>query len=90
MKWALIMTSFLIGLFLFSLDNTIVADVQPAIVDAFQSVGKITWLATGFFLPTVGISPLPTYLTKRLCSPVWTVWHDISSKMVLYCQRHYL
>jgi len=51
------MFSFLIGLFLFSLDNTIVADVQPAIVDAFQSVDKIAWLATGFFLPTAGITP---------------------------------
>jgi hypothetical protein len=44
------MVSFLIGLFLFALDNTIVADVQPAIVDDFQSVDKISWLATGFFM----------------------------------------
>jgi len=66
MKWALLMTSFLIGLFLFSLDNTIVADIQPAIVDAFQSVDKITWLATGFFLPTVGMFLSLTPLTKAL------------------------
>lgn len=56
-QWALIMFSFLIGLFLFALDNTIVADVQPAIVDEFQSVDKISWLATGFFLATVGKLP---------------------------------
>ena len=48
------MFSFLVGLFLFALDNTIVADVQPAIVDEFQSVDKISWLATAFFLATTG------------------------------------
>lgn len=48
------MVSFLIGLFLFALDNTIVADVQPAIVNDFQSVDKISWLATGFFMSAAG------------------------------------
>ena len=48
------MISFLIGLFLFALDNTIVADVQPAIVNEFQSVDKISWLATGFFMAAAG------------------------------------
>jgi MFS family permease len=51
------MLSFLIGLFLFALDNTIVADVQPAIVNEFQSVDKISWLATAFFMATVGNYP---------------------------------
>jgi hypothetical protein len=48
------MTSFLIGLFLFSLDNTIVADVQPAIVTTFQAVDKISWLPSGFLLAAAG------------------------------------
>ena len=44
------MSSILVGLFLFALDNTVVADVQPAIVLEFQSVSQIAWLGTGFFL----------------------------------------
>ena len=44
------MFSILVGLFLFALDNTIVADIQPAIVEEFNSVDKIPWLASGFFL----------------------------------------
>jgi len=48
------MFSFLVGLFLCALDNTIVADVQPAIVGEFQSVDKIQWLATAFFLSATG------------------------------------
>jgi hypothetical protein len=58
LQWVLLMISFLIGLFLFALDNTIVADVQPAIVDQFQSVDKISWLATGFFMAAAGIYDL--------------------------------
>jgi MFS family permease len=49
-KWFLIIVSILVGLFLFALDNTIVADVQPAIVEEFQAVDKIAWLASAFFL----------------------------------------
>jgi len=51
------MFAFLVGLFLFALDNTIVADVQPAIVDRFNSVNKISWLATAFFLAAAGNTP---------------------------------
>jgi MFS family permease len=50
------MFAFLVGLFLFALDNTIVADVQPAIVAEFHSVDKIEWLATAFFLSATGTS----------------------------------
>ena len=32
------------------MDNTIVADVQPAIVEEFQAVDRIAWLASAFFL----------------------------------------
>jgi MFS family permease len=47
----LIIISILIGLFLFALDNTIVADIQPAIVEDFQAVDKVSWLATAFIIP---------------------------------------
>jgi len=49
------MFSILVGLFLFALDNTIVADVQPAIVEDFQSVDKLAWLAAAFFLSATAV-----------------------------------
>lgn len=55
------MFAFLVGLFLFALDNTIVADVQPAIVDEFHSVDKIQWLATAFFLSATGTDVLSSF-----------------------------
>jgi MFS family permease len=41
-----------LGTFLFALDNTIVADIQPAIVKSFgtENVTKIPWLANAFAL----------------------------------------
>lgn len=36
--------------FLFSLDNSIVADVQPKIIEAFGSIDKLPWLSVAFAL----------------------------------------
>lgn len=49
-KWALVVLSILSSTFLFALDNTIVADIQPAIVLHFNDIGKLTWLAVSFLL----------------------------------------
>ena len=45
------------GTFLFALDNTIVADIQPAIVNTFgpSSVGKVPWLANAFSLAAASL-----------------------------------
>lgn len=42
--------SILSSTFLFALDNTIVADIQPAIIDTFGDIGKLPWLSVGFLL----------------------------------------
>ncbi|KAJ5398185.1 hypothetical protein N7509_006298 [Penicillium cosmopolitanum] len=48
--WALIVLTILSSTFLFSLDNTIVADVQSPIVERFGEVGKMSWLGVAFVL----------------------------------------
>jgi hypothetical protein len=50
LKWVLIVFSIMVGLFLFSIDNTIVADIQPTIVEEFQSIDKIAWVTSALFL----------------------------------------
>jgi MFS family permease len=47
-KWALVVISILSSIFLFSLDNTIVADIQPSIVETLGKVGKLPWLSASF------------------------------------------
>ena len=48
--WAVVVLSILSSTFLFSLDNTIVADIQPAIVKDFESIEKLAWLPVAFLL----------------------------------------
>ncbi|KAI5867003.1 major facilitator superfamily domain-containing protein [Durotheca rogersii] len=48
--WALVVISILSSIFLYSLDNTIVADVTPAVVNTFADSFKLPWLSVGFQL----------------------------------------
>ena len=50
LKWALAVVAVLSSTFLFALDNTIVADVQPAIIAQFGSITKLAWLSSSFLL----------------------------------------
>lgn len=49
-QWVLIVLTILSSTFLFSLDNTIVADIQSPIVERFGEVGKMSWLGVAFVL----------------------------------------
>jgi MFS family permease len=49
-RWAVVVAAILSSTFLFALDNTIVADVQPVIVTHFNSVGKLSWLSVAFLI----------------------------------------
>lgn len=48
-KWFLVVIAILSSSFLFALDNTVVADIQPAIISSFGEIQKLPWL-TGAFL----------------------------------------
>ncbi|KAI9719384.1 MAG: hypothetical protein M1812_003455 [Candelaria pacifica] len=52
--WGLVVVSILSSTFLFALDNTIVADVQPEIVLRFGDIGKLPWLSVSFLLGAAG------------------------------------
>lgn len=47
LQWVVVVATILSSTFLFSLDNTIVADVQPPIVEAFGEVEKLSCLWQG-------------------------------------------
>jgi hypothetical protein len=49
-SWVLVIVSILCSTFLFGLDNTIAADVQPAIIERFNSVNKISWVSVAFMM----------------------------------------
>jgi MFS family permease len=47
-KWITVVLAILSSTFLFALDYTIVADIQPVIVEHFNSVEKLSWLSVAF------------------------------------------
>ena len=55
---------------MFALDNTVVADIQPVIVEDFQAVDKVTWLATAFIIPTVALM-LPVSQVLQVFNAKW-------------------
>jgi MFS family permease len=52
-KWITVVLAILSSTFLFALDYTIVADIQPVIVEHFNSVGKLSWLSVAFNIGAV-------------------------------------
>ncbi|KAK0660106.1 major facilitator superfamily domain-containing protein [Cercophora samala] len=48
--WALVVVAILSSIFLYSLDNTVVADITPAVVNNFGDALKLPWLSVGFLL----------------------------------------
>ena len=56
-KWAVAMATVLSTTFLFALDNTIVADIQPSIVNQFNDVERLPWFGVGFGLGSTAVLP---------------------------------
>ena len=57
LKWAVIVIAILSSMFLFALDNTVVADIQPEIILRFGSVERLPWVGTSFALGAIAILP---------------------------------
>ncbi|KAF7128710.1 hypothetical protein CNMCM5793_003561 [Aspergillus hiratsukae] len=53
-KWFLVVLAIYSSQFLFALDNTIVANVQPVIVSHFKSVEKLPWISVAFLIGAAG------------------------------------
>jgi hypothetical protein len=46
--WLLVVSSILMANFLFATDNTIAANIQPAVIRQFESLDKLAWLGVAF------------------------------------------
>ncbi|KAH9209061.1 major facilitator superfamily domain-containing protein [Leptodontidium sp. 2 PMI_412] len=55
-RWALAVLSMLSSTFLFALDTTVVADIQPNIINSFGEFEKFAWLGAGFVLPVAALN----------------------------------
>lgn len=48
--WVLVVVATISSMFLFGLDQTITADVQPAIIQQFDSINKLPWVSVALLL----------------------------------------
>ncbi|KAF1999295.1 MFS general substrate transporter [Amniculicola lignicola CBS 123094] len=55
-SWVLVLISILSAVFLFALDNTVVADIQPKIINVFGEVSKLPWASVAFALGAVAVN----------------------------------
>jgi len=62
-----VVIAILSSIFLYSLDNTVVADITPAAVNAFGDALKLPWLSVGYVIAIASISPspLPFFFCKQ-------------------------
>ena len=58
LSWPVLVISVLSSTFLFALDNTMVANIQPTIIETFGEVEKLPWLSVAFQLGALGASLL--------------------------------
>ena len=49
--------SLIVSVLLFSMDNTIAADIQPSILDAFDGIDKLPWIGLGFQAGAMTVLP---------------------------------
>ncbi|KAI0476265.1 MFS general substrate transporter [Xylariaceae sp. FL0804] len=57
-KWILAYGSLIASVLLFSMDNTIVADIQPSIIQTFDNIENLPWIGVGFALGSITILPV--------------------------------
>ncbi|KAK8018775.1 hypothetical protein PG991_007965 [Apiospora marii] len=53
--WVLIVLSTLSSIFLYAMDNTVVADVTPTVANEFGNVVNLPWLSVGFLVGGVAV-----------------------------------
>ncbi|RDW79382.1 MFS multidrug transporter-like protein [Coleophoma cylindrospora] len=56
--WVTIIAAILSSAFLFAIDNTITAVIQPAIIHTFNDPSKLSWISVSFLLAAVGTNLL--------------------------------
>ncbi|CAG8953871.1 hypothetical protein HYFRA_00010832 [Hymenoscyphus fraxineus] len=56
MSWGIVVAAVLSSTFLFAIDNTITADIQPAIVHQFNDTGKLSWISVAFLLTSAAMN----------------------------------
>ncbi|KAJ5124454.1 Major facilitator superfamily domain general substrate transporter [Penicillium bovifimosum] len=77
-KWVVVVLAIYSSQFLFALDQTIVANVQPAIVEQFKSVDRLSWVSVAFLFGAAGTN----LIWGKIFSQFNTKWTYIATIFV--------
>jgi hypothetical protein len=58
LSWITVVVSLFSALFLFALDQTVVADIQPQIIASFGNVDKLPWVSVAYPLGAIALNLL--------------------------------
>ena len=62
--WICVLLSLLSSIFLFALDNTVVADVQPRIIHTLGEIEKLPWVSVSYALGAIAVN-LFVYVSEK-------------------------
>ncbi|KAL8818504.1 MAG: hypothetical protein Q9191_007928 [Dirinaria sp. TL-2023a] len=85
-KWLIVVSSILSTTFLFSLDNTVVADIQPQIIKRFDNISKLPWLGAAFALGSAA-SILPWFGSLAEAEALENLLINVQEQ-VLWCLQY--
>lgn len=57
-SWFIVVIAVLSAVFLYALDNTVMANVRPSIVETFDRIDMLTWMSVAYPMGEVGANPL--------------------------------
>ncbi|RVD83958.1 uncharacterized protein DFL_005726 [Arthrobotrys flagrans] len=66
-KWFVVIAAIFSTAFLYGLDNTVVADIQPQVIDTYGDLTKLSWLGSGF--------PLGSIATLLVLSKIYGIFN---------------
>jgi hypothetical protein len=50
LRWFVVVLSILSSTFFYGLDNTVVADIQPTVVQRFDAIDRLPWISVTFLI----------------------------------------
>lgn len=56
LKWFTVVVALFFAVFLFALDTTVVADVQPSIIETLGDIERLPWVSVAYPLGTIAVN----------------------------------
>jgi hypothetical protein len=66
LRWAIVIVAIISSTFLYSLDNTIMANIRPGIIESLGHIEMLPWMSVSYPLGEVGSCPFWQVFNQNL------------------------